>query len=59
MTPVMRRVKLTAVAVLVALAAGCTPPENEGGTPLPSTQSGAPLQDEAIGPSDVPAEIDD
>jgi hypothetical protein len=55
----MRHPKLTVVAVLLLLSAGCTPPENEGGTPLPSTQSGAPLQDEAIGPSDVPAEIDD
>lgn len=55
----MRYVKLTLVAVILATAAACTPAENEGGTPLPSTRSEAPLNDEAIGPSDEPAEIGD
>ena len=53
----MRR--FLAIALLAIVAVGCTPAENEGGTPLPSTQSGAPLNDEAIGPSDDQAEIDD
>jgi hypothetical protein len=55
----MRYVKLTLVAVVLATAAACTPAENQGGTPLPSTRSEAPLNDEAIGPSDEPAEIGD
>jgi hypothetical protein len=55
----MRYVKLTLVAAIVAFAAACTPAENQGGTPLPSTRSEAPLNDEAIGPSDEPAEIGD
>jgi hypothetical protein len=43
---------------LLVLAAGCTPAENEGGTPLPGQGSGAPLNDEAIGPSEDPSEIE-
>jgi hypothetical protein len=43
---------------LLLVAAACTPPENEGGTPLPGQGSGAPLNDEAIGPSDDAAEIE-
>jgi len=43
---------------LLVMATACTPPENEGGTPLPGQGSGAPLNDEAIGPSDDPAEIE-
>lgn len=46
---------LMTVAVLV----GCTAPENEGGTAIPGAQSGAPLADEAISPSDQEAEIDE
>lgn len=51
----MKRVLL---AVLVALLAACTPPEQEGGTPLPGEGSGAPLYDDAVGPSDEPEELD-
>jgi hypothetical protein len=51
----MKRILLV---MLLVLAAGCTPPENEGGTPLPGQGSGAPLNDDAIGPSDEPAEIE-
>jgi hypothetical protein len=51
----MRRILL--IGVLLVIAA-CTPPENEGGTPLPGQGSGAPLNDEAIGPSEEPEEIE-
>jgi hypothetical protein len=51
----MRRILL---AALLLFAAACTPAENEGGTPLPDQGSGAPLNDEAIGPSEDPAEIE-
>jgi hypothetical protein len=51
----MRRILLILVLLV---AAACTPPENEGGTPLPGQGSGAPLNDEAIGPSDEPEEIE-
>ena len=51
----MRRIVLLLVLLI---AAACTPPENEGGTPLPGQGSGAPLNDEAIGPSDEPEEIE-
>jgi hypothetical protein len=43
---------------LLLVATACTSPENEGGTPLPGQGSGAPLNDEAIGPSDDPEEIE-
>jgi hypothetical protein len=43
---------------LVVVATACTPSENEGGTPLPGQGSGAQLNDEAIGPSDDPDEIE-
>jgi hypothetical protein len=47
------------VIVLLALSlAACTPAENEGGTPIPGAQSGAPLNDEAAGPGEQ-SEIDD
>jgi len=46
----MKRMLLA--ALLVAVLAGCTPTENEGGTPIPGAQSGAPLNDEAVGPSE-------
>jgi len=44
--------KRTLTIALLVLLAACTPPENEGGTAIPSAQSGAPLYDEAVGPSD-------
>ncbi|HEX7197790.1 MAG TPA: hypothetical protein VF364_13270 [Candidatus Limnocylindria bacterium] len=47
-----------ALALMLSLTA-CTPPENEGGTPLPSALSEPPLQDEAVGPSDAQEEIDE
>jgi hypothetical protein len=43
---------------LLVVATACSPQENEGGTPLPGEASGAPLNDEAIGPSDEPSEIE-
>ncbi len=43
---------------LLLIAAACTRSENEGGTPLPGQGSGAPLNEEAIGPSEEPAEIE-
>ncbi len=51
----MRRIVLIALLTFVA---ACTPAENEGGTPLPGQGSGAPLNDEAIYPSDDPEEIE-
>ena len=51
----MRRVILV---LLIVVAAACTPAENEGGTPIPGQQSGAPLFDEAVGPSEQQQEID-
>jgi hypothetical protein len=44
---------------LLLIAAACTPAENEGGTPIPGQGSGAPLNDEAITPSDEPADLDE
>jgi hypothetical protein len=46
----MKRMLLA--GLLVVVLAACTPPETEGGTPIPGAQSGAPLNDEAVGPSD-------
>jgi hypothetical protein len=46
------------LVLVLLVAAACTPPENEGGTPLPGAASGAPLNDEAIGPSEEPEEIE-
>lgn len=54
----MRRLLLIGLLV-AAMATGCTPEENEGGTPLPGQGSGAPLNDDAVGPSDQQDEIDD
>ena len=54
-----RRLGLAAlVATSVGLAA-CTPAENEGGTPLPSVATEAPLNEEAVGPSEEQAPIED
>jgi hypothetical protein len=44
--------------ILLVLAAACTPAENEGGTPIPGQQSGAPLYDDAVGPSEQQEEIE-
>ena len=52
----MKRLLLTLIVVLAAAA--CTPEENEGGTPIPGQQSGAPLYDEAVGPSEEQEEIE-
>ena len=51
----MKRVLLILVLLL---AAACTPEENEGGTPIPGQQSGAPLFDDAVGPSEEQEEIE-
>ena len=54
-----RRFGLAAlVATSVGLAA-CTPAENEGGTPIPSAATEAPLNDEAVGPSEEQAPVED
>jgi len=47
---VKRIVVIALIAVLGVV--GCTSPENEGGTPLPGAQSGAPLADDAVGPGE-------
>ena len=47
----MKRIFVIAV-VAVCGVVGCTSPENEGGTPLPGAQSGAPLADDAAGPGE-------
>ena len=52
---VMKRLMLV---LLIVVAAGCTPEENEGGTPIPGQQSGAPLNDGAVGPSEQQEEIE-
>lgn len=52
----MRRILLVGLLLVVA---ACTAPENEGGTPLPGAQSGAPLGDEGVGPSEQPGEIEE
>ena len=50
--------KLVAMGLIIAtVLAGCTTPENEGGTAIPGAQSGAPLADEAVGPSDQETKI--
>ena len=43
--------------LLIVALAGCTPAENEGGTPIP--QSEAPLNDEAVGPSEEQDPVED
>lgn len=55
----MRYLRLALLVAVMTVGAACTPEENQGGTPVPGAQSGAPLNDEAIGPSEQPAEIDD
>lgn len=40
--------RIGAIVLMAALGVvGCTSPENEGGTPIPGAQSGAPLADDA------------
>ena len=52
--------RLVAICLMtVTVVAGCTTPENEGGTAIPGAQSGAPLADEAVGPSDQETKIDE
>ena len=53
----MRRIIV--IGLLIVSAVACTPAENAAGTPLPGAQSGAPLNDEAIGPSDQQSDVDD
>lgn len=51
--------RIVAVALLFFVAA-CTSPENEGGTPLPSSRSEPALYEEGVGPSEnqaVPSEV--
>jgi len=55
MAPDMKRLLLI---LLVVSAAACTPEENEGGTPIPGAQSGAPLYDDAVGPSEEQEELE-
>jgi hypothetical protein len=50
--------RLLLILVVVLSAAGCTTEDNEGGTPIPGQQSGAPLYDDAIGPSEEQQELD-
>ena len=52
----MKRLLLISLITLVCTA-GCTSPENEGGTAIPAAQTGAPLADEAVGPSDQQTKI--
>jgi len=57
MAAAMRRIIV--IGLLIVSAVACTPAENAAGTPLPGAQSGAPLNDEAIGPSDQQSDVDD
>lgn len=50
--------RLMLLIALVVASAACTPEENEGGTPIPGAQSGAPLYDDAVEPSEDEADID-
>ena len=50
-----RSISIILVALLLS---ACTPAENEGGTPIPGAQSGAPLNDDAAGPGEQ-SEIDE
>ena len=54
----LRMKRILLIGLLLA-AAACTPAENEGGTPIPGQASGAPLNDDAITPSDEPADLDE
>ena len=54
----MKRVLLISLVTVIG-AAGCTSPENEGGTAIPAAQTGAPLADEAVGPSEQETKIDE
>lgn len=52
----MRRITLIAL-VAISLAA-CTPADEGAETPIPG-ESGAPLNDDAVGPSEQQADMDD
>ena len=54
----MKRIVVTALIAVLGVV-GCTSPENEGGTAIPAAQSGAPLADDAVGPSQQQSEIDE
>jgi hypothetical protein len=54
----MKRFVLISIMAIMGVA-GCTSPEDEGGTAIPSAQTGAPLADEAVGPSDQESKIDE
>jgi hypothetical protein len=54
----VKRILVPLLAVAISVA-GCTSPENEGGTAIPSAQSGAPLADDAIEPGEQQNEIDE
>lgn len=54
----MKRILLIGLMTIVGVV-GCTSPENEGGTAIPAAQTGAPLADDAVGPSDKESEIDE
>ena len=53
----MKRIVVIALIAVLGVV-GCTSPENEGGTAIPSAQSGAPLGDDAVGPGEQ-SEIDE
>ena len=54
----MKRIMAIGLLTLLGIA-GCTSPENEGGTAIPAAQTGAPLADDAVGPSDQQSEINE
>ena len=54
----MRRL-LILIIVAIGAIAGCTSRETEAGTAVAAARSGAPLVDEAVGPSDQDSEIDE
>ena len=55
----MKQLLAAAVLAAVVVVAGCTSPENEGGTPLPSSRSEPALYEDGIGPSEDQEELDE
>ncbi|MDQ3688550.1 MAG: hypothetical protein M3406_00655 [Chloroflexota bacterium] len=55
----MKHFLAAAVLAAVVVVAGCTSPENEGGTPLPSSRSEPALYEEGVGPSEDQGELDE
>ena len=53
----MKRIMVIGLLAMLGMV-GCTSPDNEGGTPIPGAQSGAPLADDAVGPGEQ-TEIDE